>query len=391
MADEKKINRRRFLKRGAVLGGAALGGSVLTLSGPAMWKAAAEMINGPRVPINGVGIDDPMVVKLSLNENPFGASRHVIEAVSRRMFGMNRYPFHNRLEEALSEHLRMPENYILTGGGSTEILNLAVLSALYENGGNTITGQPSYYDIPSRTARLGGTVKRIPTNKDWGLNLDAMKAAIDENTRIINICNPNNPTGQILDPDALERFIRDVPEQILVLVDEAYIEFAGESYRSMIPLTTQVENLVVARTFSKAYGLAGVRVGYGVGQPALLERLMKFRIDGANKSMLSIEAAIVALQDQNHVRYSVDMVRKGREYLYPELEAMGHEPVHTETIFIPVKVDGIGEWLMGQLYIRDVHITRARGMDGHIRISVGQPHENEALIAAMKDAGGSLF
>jgi histidinol-phosphate aminotransferase len=118
---------------------------------------------------------------------------------------------------------------------------------------------------------------------------------------------------------------------------------------------------------------------------------MKFRIDGANKSMLSIEAAIVALQDQNHVRYSVDMVRKGREYLYPELEAMGHEPVHTETIFIPVKVDGIGEWLMGQLYIRDVHITRARGMDGHIRISVGQPHENEALIAAMKDAGGSLF
>ena len=90
MADEKKMNRRRFLRRGAALGGAALGGGVLTLSGPAMWKAAAEMINGPRVPINGVGIDDPMVVQLSLNENPFGASRHVIEAVSRRMFGMNR-------------------------------------------------------------------------------------------------------------------------------------------------------------------------------------------------------------------------------------------------------------------------------------------------------------
>lgn len=331
-----------------------------------------------------------MRVQLSLNENPFGASHLAIEAVSRRMFGMNRYPFHDRLEDALAEHLEMPRNYLLTSSGSTEILNFAVLSSFYNNHGHTITGQPSYFDIPGRTERFGGTVKRIPVTKDWGLDLDAMKAAIDDDTRLINICNPNNPTGQILDPDALERFILDVPEHILILVDEAYIEFAGESYRSMIPLTKQAKNLLIARTFSKAYGLAGVRVGYGVAQPDLLARLTKFSA-GLNKNTLSVEAAIAALQDQNHVRHSVDMVRKGREYLYAELEAMGHEPVRTDTIFIPVKVDASVDWLMAQLLIRDVHITRSNGMEGYIRISVGQPHENEALIAAMKDAAGSLL
>ena len=390
MADEKKMNRRSFLRRGVTIGGAALGGGSLALSAPTMWEAAAEVFNGPRTPINGVGLDDPMLVQLSLNENPFGASHLAIEAVSRRMFGMNRYPFHDRLEDALAEHLDIPDNYILTGGGSTELLNLVALSAFYETKGNTITGQPSYFDIPGRTTRFGGTVKRIPTTESWGLDLGAMKAAIDEDTRLINICNPNNPTGQILDPDALEQFIRDVPEHILVLVDEAYIEFVGENYRSMIPLTKEAGNLVVARTFSKVYGLAGVRVGYGVAQPDLLSRLAKFSA-GLNKNTLSVEAAIAALQDQTHVSHVVDMVRRGREYLYPELEAMGHQPVRSETNFFPVKVDANVGWLTAQLMIRDVRINMPNNMAGHIRISVGQPHENEALIAAMKDAANSLL
>ena len=391
MSDEKKINRRRFLRRGLTIGGAALGGSALTLSAPTLFEAAAEMINGPKVPINGVGLDDPMLVQLSLNENPFGASRLAIEAVSRRMFGMNRYPFHGRLENAIAEHLDMPGDYILTGGGSTEILNLAVLSTYYAQKGNTITGQPSYFDVPSRTARHGGEVKQIPVTGNWGLDLEAMEAAVDNETRLINICNPNNPTGQILDPGALERFIMNVPDHILVLLDEAYIEFSGEGYRSMIPLTKKAKNLLVARTFSKVYGLAGVRVGYGVAQPDLLRRMAKFGTGRINKNTLSADAAIAALKDQNHVRHTVDMVRKGREYLYGELKNMGHDPVRTETNFIPVKTTGRPEWLLGQLFIRDVRVTMSNGMDGYIRISVGQPHENEALIAAMNDAGDSLL
>ena len=391
MPEEKTMNRRRFLRRGLAIGGAAVGGGALTLSAPALFEAAAEMVNGPKTPINGVGLDDPMLVQLSLNENPFGASRLAIEAVSRRIFGMNRYPFHGRLEKAIAEHLDMPEDYILTGGGSTEILNLAVLSTYYEEKDNTITGQPSYFDVPSRTARVGGEVKQIPVMDNWSLDLEAMAAAVDDETRLINICNPNNPTGQILDPDALERFIMNVPEHILVLLDEAYIEFSGGSYRSMIPLTKQAKNLLVARTFSKVYGLAGVRVGYGVAQPDLLRRLARFGTGRLNKNTLSAEAAIAALRDQNHVRHTVDMVRKGREYLYGELEAMGHEPIRTETNFIPVKTTGSPEWLLGQLFIRDVRVTMSNGMDDYVRISVGQPHENEALTAAMKDAGDNFL
>lgn len=391
MAEKESMNRRSFLKRGLTYGGAAAGGAALALSAPAMWRAAAEMIQGPQPVINGIGLADPKRVQLSLNENPFGASPAAIEAVSERMFGMSRYPFHNRLEEALADFLKMPEDHIFVGGGSTEILNIAVLSAFEDGGGHTITGQPSYFDVPSRTTRFGGEVKRIPTTASWGLDLSAMSAAIDEDTRLINICNPNNPTGQILDAEALEQFIRNVPERVLVLVDEAYVEFAGEDYRSMIPLTGEIGNLLVVRTFSKVYGLAGARIGYGVAQPALLARLKKYSIGDMNKNTLAIEAALASLGDQAFVRHVVEMTRQGREYLYSEIETMGHAPVRTATNFMPVKTEGSANWLLGQLVVRNVHITQSNGMDGHIRISVGRPHENEALIAAMKNAADSFI
>lgn len=391
MSDNKRMNRRGFLRRGLTMGGAALGGGAVALNASSMLQAASEMLTGPRPTINGIGLDDPERVQLSLNENSFGASRLAIEAVSRRMFGMNRYPFHARLEEAISEHISIPENHILTSGGSTEILNLVALAAYYEQSGNTITGRPSYFDIPGRTTNLGGTVKRIPTVDGWGLDLDGMADAIDRKTRLINICNPNNPTGQILDSDALEAFIRNVPEEVLVLVDEAYIEFAGSEYRSMLQLTRELPNVIVARTFSKVYGLAGIRVGYGVAQPQLLGRLTRFNIGDMRKNTLSTDAAIASLGDQAHVRYCVDMVKKGREYLYSELQALGHEPVQTFTNFMPVKPAGSPEWLMGQLAIRNVLIRSAFEMDGYVRITVGQPHENEALVAAMKGASDSLL
>jgi histidinol-phosphate aminotransferase len=391
MSDRKRMNRRGFLRRGLTLGGAAIGGGAVALNASSMLEAASDLIVGPKPSINGIGLDDPNRVQMSLNENSFGASRLAIEAVSQRMFGMNRYPFHDRLEEAISAHIRISESHILTSGGSTEILNLVALAAYYEHSGNTITGRPSYFDIPGRTTNLGGIVKRIPTVDGWGLDLDGMAAAIDNETRLVNICNPNNPTGQILDSDALESFIRNVPESVIVLVDEAYIEFAGPEYRSMMQLTNELPNLIVARTFSKVYGLAGIRVGYGVAQPGLLRRLTRFNIGEMRKNALSTEAAIAALGDQTHVRYCVDMVKQGREYLYRELDALGHEPVQTDTNFMPVKPSGSPNWLMGQLAIRNVLIRSAFEMDGYVRITVGQPHENEALVAAMKDAADNLL
>ena len=154
MSDRKRMNRRGFLRRGLTLGGAAIGGGAVALNASSMLEAASDLIVGPKPSINGIGLDDPNRVQMSLNENSFGASRLAIEAVSQRMFGMNRYPFHDRLEEAISAHIRISESHILTSGGSTEILNLVALAAYYEHSGNTITGRPSYFDIPGRTTNL---------------------------------------------------------------------------------------------------------------------------------------------------------------------------------------------------------------------------------------------
>jgi histidinol-phosphate aminotransferase len=331
-----------------------------------------------------------MLVQLSINENPLGASRLAIERVAGQMFGMNRYPFHNALEAALSKHHDVPEETIFIGTGSSEILKLLVLAAFYEQtSGNTVTGFPSYPSIPWDTERLNRQVKRVPLTADWRLDLPAMRDAIDSDTRLISICNPNNPTGQMLDPDELASFVRSVPEEVLVCVDGAYIHFS-ESYTSAIPLTKEVSNLLISRTFSKAYGLGGVRVGYGIANPELLDRMRRFGIDMLNKNTLSIAAALGALEDQQHVRRTVQMVNAGKDYLYKELTAMGYEPIRTQTISVPVRVGDNVQTILQRLSERKVQVSPAFDMNGYLRISVGLPRENEAFISAFKSVQTTL-
>ena len=223
------------------------------------------------------------------------------------------------------------------------------------------------------------------------MDLPAMAAAVDGDTRIVSICNPNNPTGQILDPAALEQTIRAMPKDVIVCVDEAYIQFVDDpDYPSMISLTKEVENLLVSRTFSKAYGLGGMRVGYGVAHPALLERMQRFSIGLLNKNTLSTVAAMAALNDQEHVRRTVEIVREGKAFLYEELEAMGYSPLRTQTIFVTVEVGSNAETLIDRLWEKKVQVRQAFDMEGFMRISVGLPRENEAFISAFKRERSAL-
>ena len=214
---------------------------------------------------------------------------------------------------------------------------------------------------------------------------------MDENTRIVSICNPNNPTGQLLDPAELERTIRAVPNDVIVCVDEAYIQFVDDpAYPSTISLTKDVENLLVSRTFSKAYGLGGMRVGYGVAHPSLLERMQRFSIGLLNKNTLSTVAAMAALNDQQHVRRTVEIVREGKAFLYEELESMGYSPLRTQTIFVTVEVGPNLETLLDRLWEKKVRVRQAFDMEGFMRISVGLPRENEAFISAFKRERSAL-
>ena len=297
------------------------------------------------------------------------------------MFGMNRYPFHNQLEEALAEHHDVPVEMVLTGVGSSEILNLLVLAAFWEKDGNIVTATPSYPSIPGKTEELGREVRRIPLKPDYGIDLEAMANAIDAKTRIVSVCNPNNPTGQLLDAAELRRFVDAVPKDVIICMDEAYIHFVEDpDYPSTIPLAREKENVLVARTFSKAYGLGGVRVGYGIGHPELMKRLARFGLGMLNKNTLSIAAALAALEDPEHVARSVAIVREGKRYLYSQLEDMGYQPLRTQTIFVTVEVGPDTETFIELLQEQKVAVRQAFDMDGYMRVSVGLPRENEAFV-----------
>lgn len=358
------------------------GGLGLALIGSREWEAAAQVVGGPQLrDIRGVGLADPELVELSINENALGPSRVAIERVARQMFGMNRYPFHDQLEQALATHHAVPVDAVLTGVGSTEILNLVALAAYFDHGGNTVTPFPSYRDVARRTETLGRELRRVPLDAGFGIDLDATARAIDAETRIIFICNPNNPTGQLLDAAALRRFVESVSPEVLVCIDEAYIHFVEDPhYPSAIGLALERENTVVTRTFSKAYGLGGVRVGYGIARPDTVTRLARFGLGRLNKNTLSIAAALGALEDPDHVTRTVELVREGKAFLVSQLTDMGYAPLRTQTIFVTVDVGPrLQEWLP-RLRERKVKVRDAFDMDGYMRITVGVPRENEAFI-----------
>lgn len=375
-----QLDRRRFLQR------TFAGSAGVALAGTPYWTAAAQLLEGAPLRNNrGIGLADPELVELSINENPLGPPRRAIEEVAKRMFGMNRYLMDTALEEALSKHHDVPADMIMTGIGSTEILRLVTLSSFYEQKGNTVTGFPSYPQIPRETEELGREVRRVKLRPDWSLDLEAMAAAIDSETRIVTLCNPNNPTGQVLDPAELRRFLKKVPQDVLVPIDEAYIHFADDpSYPSAVPLAKEYPNVVVARTFSKAYGLGGARVGYGIGNPELLKKLKRFGIGELNRNTLSIAAALGALDDPEHVRQTVATVREGKKYLYSQLEEMGYKAIRTQTIFVTVEVGSGVKALIEALRERKVKVREAFDMEGYMRISVGLPRENETFIEELR-------
>ncbi len=375
-----ELDRRHFLRR------TFTGSAGIALVGTHYWSAAAQLLEGsPLRDVRSIGLADRELVELSINENPLGPSRRAIEEVAKRMFGMNRYVFETPLEEALAKHHGVPVEMVTTGVGSTEILRLVTLAAFYEAKGNTVTGYPSYPQIPRETEELGRELKRVKLRLDWSLDLDAMAAAIDSDTRIVTLCNPNNPTGQVLDPPELRRFLDKVPKDVIVPIDEAYIHFADDpDYPSAIPLAKEYPNVIVARTFSKAYGLGGARVGYGIANPELIKKFQRFGIGALNRNTLSIAAALGALDDPDHVRQTVETVRAGKKYLYAELEALGYPPIRTQTIFVTVEVGKGVKALIEALAERKVKVREAFDMEGYMRISVGLPRENEAFIEELR-------
>ena len=377
-----EVSRRRFMKT-------TLAGGLGALASGVLWQNAAALLSGPQGrQVHGVGIEDPELVQLSINENPLGASPRAIEAVAHKLFALNRYPPRGPvLHEAIATYHGegITHEMVVNGVGSTEVLKAIAMTALL-NGGSAVEPMPGYGSIARTAEDIGRPFVRVPLKKDLQIDLGAVLDAITSETKIVAITNPNNPTGQLLPYDDLVRFVDAVPEWVLICIDEAYFHFIeDENYPSMIPLTKTRSNLLVARTMSKAFGLGGMRVGYGIGHPDLIERMDPHYLGWLGRSVLGDVAAIAALGDLEHVRKVRQHVIREKEYLYQALTDMGLKPVKTQTIFVTVDVGQDTEALIDKLEARKVLIRPAFELPEYLRISVGTHRENEIFIDTLKE------
>ena len=287
-------------------------------------------------------------------------------------------------KEKLAAHLNVPVESLVVGNGSDEILKL-IAEAFVDSEDSGIYADPSFSEYAYVLRLMGAREVAVPL-VDFTHDLEAMAQAMDETTKIVFVCNPNNPTGTIVDEASLRAFVDRIPEDVLVVIDEAYYEYVDDpSYPQTVPWVLERPNVVVTRTFSKVYALAGLRVGYAVANPKLAADINRVK-EPFNVNSMAQVAAIAALADQAHVQKSVEVNRQGKEYLYAEFEKLGLAYVPTQTNFIYVDL-GRPSADVYQALLRQGVIVRQGdpfGQPTFIRVTIGTPEQNQRFVEALR-------
>ncbi len=334
-----------------------------------------------------LGIFD--VIKLASNENPLGPAPKAQEAIYDAAGRVSLYPDGNcfSLKRSLSEKLNIGEEYLIIGNGSDEILKFLAETYLSE-GDETIAAAPTFSEYTFVTKLMGGRVIEVPLDDEYCHDLESMQDAVNKKTKIIFICNPNNPTGTIVKKKEFEKFLNAVPKNVLVVFDEAYHEYveSTEYPDGLSYIREGRENIIVLRTFSKFYGLAGLRVGYGIADPQLLSWVSRVK-EPFNVNLLAQEAACRALEDEDFCVRTYTTNSEGKKYLYSELEKIGLKYIPTEANFIMLDT-GINCRKVFDALLRKGVIVRTGdifGMDTWLRVTVGTLEQNERFTGALKD------
>ncbi len=343
----------------------------------------------PGTPIEEVqrqyGLED--VIKLASNENPFGPSPKALEAIQETLPKLNTYPDGESrdLRRALGDFLDVEPSHVTVGNGADGVIMGACMAYL-DHDSEVVVSRSSFpvYDIYTRIMRA--ELKKTPL-KGYGLDLDAMAEAITPHTKLVFVCNPNNPTGTIVTADEVSAFMERVPDHVLVVFDEAYYELvnAEDFPDTLAYVRERRRNVLVLRTFSKVFGLAGVRLGYGIGVPEVLEPLQRVKEPFA-VNLLAQAAGIGALKDRAFLERTVAMNRRERQYLYERFEELGLTYVPSHTNFILVKIGPDACEVQERLKRQGVIVRPCTGYDipEFLRITVGDRAQNERLIAALE-------
>ena len=340
------------------------------------------------------GLDPSGIVKLASNENPLGMPASAQAAIAQAVAGLGRYPDAAgfELKAALSARYGVPQDWLTLGNGSNDILEIVAL-ALLEPGVSVVYSRHAFVVYRLATQARGARHIMVPT-RDLGHDLDAMLDAIAPDTRLVYIANPNNPTGSFLSREAIEAFLAAVAgrhgTRVTVVLDEAYNEYLEPELRfDSVALVRRYPNLLVSRTFSKAYGLAGLRVGFAVAQPAITDLLNRVR-QPFNVNSLAQVAAIAALKDTEFLERSFQVNRDGKAQLQTAFDRLGLTYVPSYANFVLVKVGDAArinlELLKRGVIVRPV---AGDGLPEWLRVSIGLPEENARFISALTEILGS--
>jgi histidinol-phosphate aminotransferase len=335
------------------------------------------------------GIQD--AVKLASNENPLGPSPVVLAALSAQFGDLTRYPDGNgfELKAVLARKHDVPMESITLGNGSNDVLEL-VARAFLSPGSAAVFSEHAFAVYPLVTQAIGARCIVAPAHNGvrgpkYGHDLDAMAASIDAQTRVVFIANPNNPTGTWLGNNELRAFVEQLPQDVIVVIDEAYFEYVSEAaYPNATAWLSEFPNLLVTRTFSKAYGLASLRIGYGVCQPELADVMNRVR-QPFNVNSFAQAAAVAALDDADHLQQSVRVNREGMQQLVDGLQALKLEFIPSVGNFITVDVGRDPARVYETLLYEGVVVRPVEnyGLPGCLRISIGLPEENRRFLDAL--------
>ena len=369
-------SRRDWFKSSIGIGGLMLTPSILT----------AEEIKkyNPR--------SKSSIVKLSSNENPYGPSERVLNAIKNSFNDACRYPYEfiQELQKTLARKHDVPIESIVITGGSNEALRITGL-AISNKGGNIVAGQPTYLALMNYAEAWGAEIKWVPVDSDKGYDLKKIRESIDKETNMVFIANPNNPTGTLLNANSLANFCEDISKQTLVFCDEAYYDYINEKdYPSMDYLVRKGENVIISRTFSKVYGMAGLRIGYLVLKPKLADDLFgKYSPYGrpnimAQTNVLAVAAASEALKDTDFYKFSLKKANEEKDKIYKLLDYLDLKYVKSSTNFVFFESKKHIDKLTAEMLEKGVRIGRPfPPFYDWCRISTGTSQEVDIFIESM--------
>jgi histidinol-phosphate aminotransferase len=333
-------------------------------------------------------------IKMASNENPFGPSPKALQAMHEAAGEANFYPDNEitELRLRLAELNQVDINQVMVSNGSTAFLNI-IARALLRPGLNAVTSERSFIVYPIATGATGADFITVPM-KDHTFDLEAIAARVNADTRIVFIANPNNPTGTMVDAKAIDRFLDRLPDHVVTVLDEAYCDFAtdfarerGIEYSHSLDYVREGRSVVVLRTFSKAHGLAGARVGYGFASERMITYFVRLQMAFAVSGMAEA-AALAALEDEAHIRRTVENNRAGAKWLLERFRDLGIRAVPTSANFIYFEVDDAASVAKkvqaGGVIIRP--LTGGWGCPNALRVTIGTPEQNERFILALAKA-----